>query len=239
MLYDLDMAYSPQSISTAQSLRMSGHTYSEIMRLLEGISPTKSTLSLWCAKLEIPPSSKQLMATKTAQALKTAQEHSATKRLERAQNQLEHYQRGNQNLREALEDRIIGKLFLAGLYLCVGSFSRRGSLMFGNSNPGIVKLFLKLLRQTFAVEESKFRCTVQCRSDNDVESLERFWSEATHIPRYQFYTARIDARGSGTKSVGPDYRGVCRIDYFSADVYHELQAIRSVLFGEEQSISGP
>ncbi len=218
---------------------MSGHTYPEIMRHLEGIRPTKSTLSLWCGKLEISPTAKQLIATKTAQALKTAQEHSATNRKQRARDQLEHYQRNNQNLRGALDDRLNGKLFLAALYLCEGSFSRRGSLMLGNANPGIIRLFLKLLRQTFSVEESKFRCTVQCRSDHNVEELEQFWSKATGIPRYQFYTARIDSRSIVTKLLRPDSRGVCRIDYFSADVYHELQAIRSVLLDEEPPIAGP
>ena len=239
MVYDLAMAYSPQAISTAQSLRMSGHTYTEIMRHLEGIRPTKSTLSLWCGKLDISPTAKQLIATKTAQALKTAQKHSAANRKQRARDQLENYQRNNQNLRRVLDDRLNGKLVLATLYLCVGSFTRRGSLMFSNANPGIIRLFLKLLRQTFWVEESKLRCTVQCRSHNDVEELERFWSENTRIPRHQFYTARIDARSIGRELLHPDYRGVCRIDYFSADVYHELQAIRSVLLDEKQPIVGP
>lgn len=232
MVYDLFMAYSPKTISTAQSLRLSGHTYPEIMHHLEGIRPTKSTLSLWCGKLEISPTAKQLIATKTAQALKVAQERSAANRLQKSRDRLENYRRSNQNLLGALDDHMPGKLFLAALYLCEGSFTRRGSLMFGNSNPGIIRLFLKLLQQTFLVEESKFRCTVQCRSDHDVEVLERFWSETTHIPRHQFYQARVDARSIGKTSTKKDYHGVCRIDYFSADVYHELQAIRGVLLDE-------
>ncbi len=239
MEYDLAMAYSPVTISTAQSLRMSGHTYPEIIRHLEGNKPTKSTLSLWCSKLEVPPLSRQLIATKTAQALKTAQARSVTNRQQQAHNQLKTYQSNNQNLRGSLDDHLNGKLFLAGLYLCAGSFTRRGSLMFGNAHPGLIRLFLKLLRQTFPVEESKLRCTVQCRADHDVEQLERFWSQVTGIPRHQFYTARIDARSVGRKSVRPDYHGVCRIDYFSADVYHELQAIRSVILDEEYPIVGP
>ena len=100
--------------------------------------------------------------------------------------------------------------------------TKRGSLMFGNSDPRVIALFLRLLRQCYNINEDKFRCTLQCRADQNIETLERFWSKITNVPLKQFYKARVDSRTIGKKSRKMDYKGVCRIDYFSADLFNEI-----------------
>jgi hypothetical protein len=134
------------------------------------------------------------------------------------------------HFKDILRDKNVAKISLAMLYLGEGSKTHKASLMFGNSNPDIIKLFLDLLRYCYNINEEKFRCTVQCRADQDIKKLESFWSELTKIPRGQFYGARIDPRTMGKKTKKINYKGVCRIDYFSADIFLELEKITEILF---------
>ena len=78
------------------------------------------------------------------------------------------------------------------------------------------------MRNCYNIDESKFRCTIQCRADQDIPYLEKFWLRLTKIPKKQFYGARVDPRTIGKPSLKPDYKGVCRLDYFSARIYNEL-----------------
>jgi len=126
-------------------------------------------------------------------------------------------------------DKNIQKIALVMLYLAEGSKTDRRSVMFGNSSPGVIRLFLNLLRAAFPVDEKKFRVTVQCRADQNVPSLERFWSDLTRIPRRQFYRAQIDRRSINKPTRKVEYKGVCRIDYFSSAIDFELKHIAEEL----------
>lgn len=135
----------------------------------------------------------------------------------------------NRLLPNLLRNRNVAKLVLVSLFLGEGSKNTHGSLVFGNSNPKIISLFLKLLRFCYVVDENKFRCTLQCRADQKIDLLNKFWSKITKIPLKQFYAARIDPRSIGKMSHKKDYRGVCRIDYFSANIFNELTVIANML----------
>lgn len=130
-----------------------------------------------------------------------------------------------------IADKPVAKLVLATLFIGEGSKRTSSSLVFGNSNVYVIQLFLRLLRSCYIVDESRLHCTVQCRADQDQRHLVQFWSKATGIAERQFYKSRVDLRTIGKPSEYAEYKGVCRIDYFSAEVYNELRAISSVLFG--------
>ncbi len=123
----------------------------------------------------------------------------------------------------------VAKLMLVMLYLGEGAKNKKGSLMLGNSDPAIVRLFLQLLRKCYKIDESKFRCTVQCRADQDINFLEKFWSNVTQIPSRQFYKARIDPRTIGKPTKKSDYKGVCVIDLFSAHIFNEIKIIAGLI----------
>jgi hypothetical protein len=122
-----------------------------------------------------------------------------------------------------------GKLVLAALYLGEGTKSMRGSLRLGNSDPGIIKLFLRLLRSCYIVDEAKFRGTVLCRADQDIKILNKFWARTAGINTKQFYKARIDPRTIGKPSRKLDYKGVFVIDYFSASIFHDLHILGKMM----------
>lgn len=121
------------------------------------------------------------------------------------------------------------RIMLGILYMAEGTKRASGNVTFGNSDPEIIALFLRLLRNTFDIDESKFRCTLQARADQDIAGLERFWSEVTQIPADKFYKARIDPRSLGKETRKKVYKGVCRIDYLSSELLCELMVIGSML----------
>ncbi|HCR52581.1 TPA: hypothetical protein DIV48_02975 [Candidatus Kaiserbacteria bacterium] len=209
----------------AAQLRRKGKTYSEIKRLLK-IDIPKSTLSYWCRNITLPRSYHVKVQKLNKLNFAKAQEISSRKRKERQQAFFESLDAQNKDLLHVFAaDNRTRKIVLAVLYLAEGSKSSRGSLMFGNSDPAIVLMFVNLMRECYKLDERKFRCTLQCRADQDIKKLEKFWSETTRIPLSQFYGARVDKRTLGRVSEKREYKGVCRIDYFSSAVDLELKRI--------------
>lgn len=228
MWYNNLMISNNDIIKQIRHLRSKGKTYTEIRKSLK-INIPKSTLSYRCKDVKLLPSQKERIAEMSQNNLNKgrliALENSKIKRERFFKKLFEN----NHHLKKLLDKQDISKLALAILYLTEGSRTRKGYLMFGNSNPAIIALFLKLLRRLKGINEGKFRCTVQCRADQNVKDLKYFWSKITDIPPKQFYKARIDPRTVGKKSKRQDYKGVCRIDYFSADVYNELKVIGDII----------
>ncbi|MEW6616896.1 MAG: hypothetical protein AB1333_00535 [Patescibacteria group bacterium] len=206
----------------AIELRKQGKTYIEIESLLK-IHIPKSTFSFWFHGLEKNPIIAGILKKTKENSLKKARiaAQEKKKRIKNEKNVF--FFEKNKNLFHLLDNKNIAKIVLTTLYLGEGSKNpNRGSIVFGNSDPKIISLFLELLRKNYVIDETKFRCTVQCRVGQDINTLENFWVGVTKIPRKQFYLARIDPRTRGIISKKPDYKGVCRIDYFSAEVLNDL-----------------
>ncbi|MDD2657639.1 MAG: hypothetical protein PHD04_03205 [Candidatus Pacebacteria bacterium] len=208
-----------------EQLRQKGKTYSEIMSLLKTVIP-KSTLSYWCRNITVPTSYHSKVKKLNAYNLAAGRKISSNNRKEARKSFLENVDVKNNKLLESFSKDIDSrKIALVILYLGEGSKTARGSLMFGNSDPAVVSMFVNLMRECYKLDERKFRCTLQCRADQDIEKLEKFWSKTTKISRELFYTARVDKRSFGQISEKRDYKGVCRIDYFSSAIDLELKRL--------------
>ncbi len=208
-------------------LRRQGKTYSEIQSRLGLIIP-KSTLSYWCRNTPLPLNYQRKIQEYNKinlnKARKIALIVNKIKKEKRLQLILSH----NLHLSGILKNQDVAKVALAMLYLGEGS-KERGALTFANSDPFIISLFLRLLRYCYNLDESKFRCTLLCRADQNIKKLEEFWSQITKIPLSQFYKARIDPRTIGKPSKKLNYKGVCRIDYFSTDIFIEMTQIPKII----------
>ena len=220
----------------ATKLRMKGKTYSEICTLLGQTIP-QSTLSYWFRGVQLSHRAIQ-RREKTVQIMLHKARYAALKTKRNMQvAYLESVQTRNLHLGKLVPNRDIAKIILAMLYLGEGAKnSRRASVMLGSADPRIILTFLSLMRYCYPIIESKFRCTVQCRADHDTKQLERFWQQTTQIPHAQFYRTRIDPRTIGIPSKKLDYKGVCRIEYLSADVFHDFLAIAEIVVTGARSL---
>lgn len=124
----------------------------------------------------------------------------------------------------------IGKIACGLIYLCEGGkYPSTRQLTFGNSDPEMIRFFLGLLRKWFSVDESKLRCRVMHRCDQNGESLNKFWSDLTKIPIKQFYKSYADKRTINKPTKKQGYKGVCAVMYFDTELQFELQAIGEVV----------
>ena len=209
---------------TVIELRRKGKTYGEIRRKVRLDIP-KSTLSDWCNGILLSQLEKikiEFAATRNSERGRLVAHATLRKRREEY---LASIDKRIENLLPLIENKEVAKIAAGMLYLGEGAKKRKGSLMFGNSDPGIIRLFLFLLRHSYSIDEGKFRCVIQCRADQNIEELEKFWSQETKISPSQFNKAQIDPRTIGKPSLKLEYKGVCRIEYFNADLFLELTKI--------------
>ena len=223
------MKYKDSLRNRVKQLRKTGKTYLEIKKIVRRRIP-KSTLSYWCKNVKLSQKYQKRIQKLVLNYAKIGRATALIVNKKRREKYLGSVANRNKHLATVLENKNIAKIALAMLYLGEGSKTKRGSLMFGNSDPFIISLFLYLLRYCYNIDESKFRCTLQCRSDQNIENLEKFWSKLTKIPKSRFYKAKIDPRTVGKPSKKSGYKGVCRIDYFSADLFIELITIPNIIY---------
>lgn len=189
----------------------------------------RSTAVAWCLEVEMSEHGSKRHEKVVAERLLLAQAKSAANRRAERLSRVDAATKRAQEDGPYLTTLSSKKAILGALYLAEGTKGQRGGPTFGNSDPEIIKLYLRLLRECFEIDESKFRCTLQARAGQDIEALEDFWLEVTRIPKSQLYRARIDARGDGLLTRKPDYKGVCRIDYFDTNLLYEISAIGTIL----------
>ncbi|MFC1674629.1 hypothetical protein ACFL1K_01860 [Candidatus Omnitrophota bacterium] len=130
----------------------------------------------------------------------------------------------------SLQNPGIGKLICGLLYLCEGAKypSTRG-LIFANSDPLIIRCFLRLLRRFFDIKEDKLRCRVMHRWDQDIKKLNKYWSNVTGIPLEQFFKTKPDKRTKGKPTLRRDYKGICAIQYSNTSFQFQLQSIGEII----------
>lgn len=217
-------------------LRQGGRTYSEIKKILK-IDIPKSTLSTWCGSVELPPSAQERIKNQIKQNLVKARQLAVRANKQRREEYILGIINKNKEYGELSKDKTIAKLCLAMLYLGEGGKSlKQGKVYLGNSDPKIIGLFLSLMRYCYIINEAKFRCTVQCRADQNSYKLVYFWSKVTQIPPSQFYKPQVDKRTIGKPSRKSNYKGVCRIDYLSAHTQLELIKICDIFIKGARSL---
>lgn len=119
-----------------------------------------------------------------------------------------------------------GKLICGLLYLCEGAkYPSTRCLIFGNSDPTMIRCFLNLLKTSFNIKEDKLRCRIMYRWDQNIEELKRYWSNITGIPLSHFFRTKPDKRTKGKPTLRTDYKGVCSILYPDTSLQFQLQAI--------------
>ncbi len=216
----------------AKEFRSEGMTYAEINKRLGVIVP-KGTLNYWCRNIQLGHRYNQKLREINRVNLQKARDKAAQVNRIRRREYLESLLTSNRHLAETIRNKDVAKIALAVLYLGEGGKSwKKDSLYFGNADPAVIELYLKLLRYCYSLDGSKFRCTVQCRADQDPAKLQKFWARITGIPNKQFYKPQVDRRTVGKPTAKVDYKGVCRIDYLSAHLFTDImQAIRIIQDG--------
>ncbi|MFI6339229.1 hypothetical protein [Streptomyces sp. NPDC050535] len=203
----------------ARELRRQGWTYNEIQAELEC---AKSSVSLWVRDLPHPeprcsPEEQRARMNAGLARLRTSQdrEREETKRAAAA----------------AVGDLSGRELFLvgAGLYWAEGGkdkpYSRREHILFVNSDPGMISVFLAWL-DLLQVERDRVRFRVMIHESADAAAAERYWASHVGAESRAFTKTTLKKHSPKTvrKNVGDTYRG-CLVIYVrqSADLYRRVE----------------
>jgi len=85
------------------------------------------------------------------------------------------------------ELKIIGII----LYLGEGAKTNKGTVSVANSDPAVIKIMVRFLKEVCKVPENKLHGHIHTFEHANVELTEKYWSKTTGIPRKQFYKTYI------------------------------------------------
>lgn len=117
------------------------------------------------------------------------------------------------------------QLKLAGSMLYWGEGAKHGgTVSFANSDPEMIKVFLKFLRKVCGVSEERLRLTLHYYEDHNPPELMNFWSNVTDIPLKQFHTPYLHTRRVSGTYKRPSLHGTVQIRYNDSKL---LEVIKS------------
>lgn len=220
----------------AKALREQGYTYTEICSRLGPIP--QGTLSYWLRKIRLTTQQRARIQAKITTSGANGRP------LAKAA-----WARKIRQWQETIEARVkelgalpyldgnIGKLGLGIMYLCEGGkYPSSRHLIFGNSDPAMIRAFLTLLRRNYVIDESRLRVRVTHRWDQNGSALVEHWSQITNIPREQFYPPYADRRTKASPTRRLDYKGICVVQYGDTNIQYELQAIGEAVLKQNNNM---
>lgn len=77
-------------------------------------------------------------------------------------------------------------LYWAEGYKNLSKRNRGAQIDLANSDPQMIKLFLKFLRETCGVDEERLRARLYCYANQNIDFLKKYWHGVTKVPLKQF-----------------------------------------------------
>jgi transposase-like protein len=176
------------------SLRKLGKSYSEIRKIY---SIPKSTLSDWLKEIKMDPKIKTELETRTYEKLK----EEAKKKMEKALKVRQTTEnQSKMEIKEITNKEL--KLIGTALFWAEGSKRERQHLRFANSDPELIKVFLKFCRKVCKIPEEKIKARIHLYPGMDVQKAMKFWSEVTGIPPENFYKPQVQVSRASKRKRG-------------------------------------
>ncbi len=195
----------------ATNLRKQGFSYSEI---LKQIPVTKSTLSLWLKSVNLSNRQNQKLIEKRLVGAKIGAIAKKNQRIEKV--------KLIKNIAiseiETISNREIWLIGIS-LYWAEGSKQKEHNISqrvaFSNSDPLMIKLFLKWLKKIIKISDSDiyFEIYTHKNSKNSASEIIKYWSKITDYPEYRFNRIYYKNNKIKTKrkNTGIKYYGLLRI----------------------------
>lgn len=205
-----------QTVVEAKRLRELGATYSEITKNL-GVG--KSTLHYWLKGFRLSSEEIKELRRKLGKNMQPAGARASHERkIGRNQEIHEKVARFLDDL--DVKNKQLTKAIFSMLYWSEGS-KGGGSLTFANTEPKLCKLYIKLLRDSYDIDEQKIRVRVHVHYYHNISRTFKFWSDLLHVPLSQFGKPYIKPR-SKTKKYRENFAGICFIRYHSTSLKEEV-----------------
>jgi transposase len=196
----------------AVRLRERGYSLKEVSKKIE---ISKSTASLWLRNVSM---TKEGVARLAGLSVAGAEKAKLTKKNKK--DRLLH------KLNKDAEWTVSGikfhkknlRLFLALLYWCEGSKTER-RVVFMNSDPKMIKIFMFLIRGAYKLEEDKFSAFLHLHDYHNRREMINFWSDLTGIDKERISVYNKKHTGTRKKE---GYKGCLSIRYGDVRILDEI-----------------
>lgn len=206
----------------AITLRKGGKSIREIENVL---SVSRSTLSGWFKNVNLSEHQRLFLKEKWFLGLVKARESAVLYHNKKKSERLQIAKTNAELSVNALDlnDKNILKLALSMLFSGEG-FKAAEETSLGNSDPKIVRAFLKLIDNIYHLNRDKLRLYLHLRADQNVNREIRYWSHILELEAKYFKIAPVDKRTIGKKTY-PEYHGVCVVRYYDVSIKREILAL--------------
>jgi hypothetical protein len=186
-------------------LRKKGLSYSQIMKRLN--VPSKGTLSYWFKKIKLTKKEEERLEKNKIIAQKSGLMKANKKRTARIKKENEESYKIGRGLIKNIDNK---KLFLIGISLYWAEGTKKQNTLntkiveFSNSDPGMIKIFMKFIRKIMKTKEEKIRSGIYIHDNIDPKFAKNFWSEITKLPKDRFFI--VKSLSSASKKKRPKNR---------------------------------
>jgi hypothetical protein len=182
-----------------RALRRLGLSYGEIMEL---IPVPKGTLAGWCRAIVLTPEQQEAIRARTGSWKGVPRD---TQRKRRAE-----IERIRADAEEEVSALIQEPLWLAGtvMYWAEGG-KTRNSLRMTNSDPSVLRLFIRWVA-TYLAQEPSFVLHLHLHEGNDDSLAKSHWESELGLNGVDFYKTYIKPRGTGHRKNHLPW-GICNV----------------------------
>lgn len=213
----------------ALKLRLQGRSYAEINKIL-GVP--KATLSDWFANLELSDAAKERIGNRV-------NETSIKALIKRNHLQTHLAEQRAKLTRETAKKEVVElskkELFLVGIALYWaegykrpkvenGRIKTSHSVSITNSDPNLIKVFLRFLREVCKVSDEKIGANVRVYEHQNVAYLLDFWSKVTNISpgKFEKFYYGISKSSQGKRPFNILPYGTIQIRVNNTELYHKI-----------------
>jgi len=179
----------------AVQLRREGQS---IGRIAAKLGVAKSSVSCWVRDVMLTDQQLSTLTENSKRSLGFYEHLGDLKRSAGTEARTKYQERGRELARQGFD------LYLAGcmLYWSEGS-KYRGSLRFTNSDPDMIRLFMKFLRLCFPIEDTKATLAINAHLNNGLtqREIEDFWLGVTGLGRCQLRKGTYGNYSSASKKL--------------------------------------
>jgi len=182
----------------AISLRKSGESYNNIRKILNLRS--KGTLSHWFKNIKLSKKSAKLLDKNNKLAHERGLFIANKNRKTRIESENKKaYTEGQVHIKSISKKELL--LIGAVLYWGEGTKSERNqvSLGFSNSDPLMISVYMKFIREILKIPEEKIRAGIHIYQSISADEAKEFWSKITNLPKSRFYIVTQVSRASQNK----------------------------------------
>ncbi len=200
----------------ARQLRSAGMSVKDIAKQL-GIA--KSSVSLWVRDIELSAEQKLVLKNKHPN-YDAAVKGSNTNHHKALQQRIAYQQEGRAKARES------DPLHLAGcmLYWAEGA-KTRNSVQLVNSDPDMMRVFIRFLRQSLHVPDEQMNIRAICYTNNgvSVEEIETYWLNLLELPAHCLRRTTVNVQPASSRQRGRKLiYGVCVLSVYRVRIAQRI-----------------